>query len=73
MPLAADQLPHPARHLGPRSARPPRGKWLWILPVWALDAGRRLVKQGVKDGKLGPGAKVATLGSPLAVTPPADR
>ncbi|MBT2539649.1 DUF1917 domain-containing protein [Streptomyces sp. ISL-44] len=41
----------------------PHGKWLWFLPIRALDAGWRLVKQAVEDGKLGPGAKVATLGS----------
>ncbi|MGW2515171.1 putative phosphothreonine lyase domain-containing protein [Streptomyces scopuliridis] len=39
------------------------GKWLWFLPVRALDAGWRLVKTGVEAGQLGPGAKVATLGS----------
>ncbi|MFJ3519841.1 putative phosphothreonine lyase domain-containg protein [Streptomyces sp. NPDC090131] len=43
----------------------PHGKWLWFLPVRALDAGWRLVKQAVEDGKLGPGAKVATLGNPF--------
>ncbi|MCC3771354.1 putative phosphothreonine lyase domain-containg protein, partial [Streptomyces sp. UNOC14_S4] len=42
----------------------PHGKWLWFLPVRALDAGWRLVEQAVEDGKLGPGAKVATLGHP---------
>ncbi|WP_164551915.1 putative phosphothreonine lyase domain-containg protein [Streptomyces sp. WAC 01529] len=39
------------------------GKWLWFLPVRALDAGWRLIKTAVEGGQLGPGAKVATLGS----------
>lgn len=39
------------------------GKWLWFLPVRAVDAGWRLVKQSVEEGKLGPAAKVATLGN----------
>ncbi|MEU7600247.1 putative phosphothreonine lyase domain-containg protein [Streptomyces sp. NPDC041003] len=39
------------------------GKWLWFLPVRALDAGWRLIKAAVKAGQLGPGAKVATLGN----------
>ncbi|WP_425586371.1 putative phosphothreonine lyase domain-containg protein [Streptomyces sannanensis] len=39
------------------------GKWLWFLPVRALDAGWHLVKTAVEAGQLGPGAKVATLGS----------
>ncbi|MEV4872241.1 putative phosphothreonine lyase domain-containing protein [Streptomyces syringium] len=39
------------------------GKWLWFLPVRALDAGWRLIKTTVETGQLGPGAKVATLGS----------
>lgn len=39
------------------------GKWLWFLPVRALDAGWRLIKTAVEAGQLGPGAKVATLGS----------
>ncbi|WP_405361867.1 DUF1917 domain-containing protein [Kitasatospora sp. NBC_00085] len=41
----------------------PPGKWLWFLPIRALDAGWRLVERAVWDGKLGPGAKVATLGN----------
>lgn len=41
----------------------PHGKWLWFLPVRAVDAGWRLVKQAVEEGRLGPGAKVATLGN----------
>ncbi|MGK4586046.1 putative phosphothreonine lyase domain-containing protein [Kitasatospora sp. HPMI-4] len=43
----------------------PHGKWLWFLPVRALDAGWWLVKRAVEEGKLGPGAKVATLGNPF--------
>jgi len=39
------------------------GKWLWFLPVRALDAGWRTVKEAVEAGQLGPGAKVATLGN----------
>ncbi|MFJ7258329.1 putative phosphothreonine lyase domain-containing protein [Streptomyces sp. NPDC098085] len=39
------------------------GKWLWFLPLRALDAGWRLIKTAVEAGQLGPGAKVATLGS----------
>ncbi|MEU5599160.1 putative phosphothreonine lyase domain-containg protein [Streptomyces sp. NPDC020298] len=39
------------------------GKWLWFLPIRALDAGWRLIKTAVEAGQLGPGAKVATLGS----------
>ncbi|MEI7030798.1 putative phosphothreonine lyase domain-containg protein [Streptomyces pratensis] len=39
------------------------GKWLWFLPLRALDAGWRLIKTAVEGGQLGPGAKVATLGS----------
>ncbi|MBB4789401.1 putative phosphothreonine lyase domain-containing protein [Streptomyces nodosus] len=39
------------------------GKWLWFLPLRALDAGWCLVKTAVEAGQLGPGAKVATLGS----------
>jgi hypothetical protein len=39
------------------------GKWLWFLPVRALDAGWHLIKAAVEAGQLGPGAKVATLGS----------
>jgi hypothetical protein len=39
------------------------GKWLWFLPLRALDAGWRLIKAAVEAGQLGPGAKVATLGS----------
>ncbi|SHN34745.1 putative phosphothreonine lyase domain-containg protein [Streptomyces yunnanensis] len=37
------------------------GKWLWFLPVRALDAGWHLIKTAVEAGQLGPGAKVATL------------
>ncbi|MEU7298444.1 putative phosphothreonine lyase domain-containing protein [Streptomyces exfoliatus] len=33
------------------------------MPVLALDAGWRLIKTAVESGQLGPGAKVATLGS----------
>lgn len=43
----------------------PGGKWLWFLPVRALDVGWRQVKRAVEDGKLGPAAKVATLGNPF--------
>jgi len=39
------------------------GKWLWFLPLRALDAGWHLIKTAVESGQLGPGAKVATLGS----------
>ncbi|MGA5565268.1 putative phosphothreonine lyase domain-containing protein [Streptomyces platensis] len=39
------------------------GKWLWFLPVRALDPAWRLVKTAVEAGQLGPGAKVATLGN----------
>ncbi|MFF4041106.1 putative phosphothreonine lyase domain-containg protein [Streptomyces sp. NPDC001816] len=39
------------------------GKWLWFLPVRALDTGWHLIKTAVEAGQLGPGAKVATLGS----------
>ncbi|MEV6058144.1 putative phosphothreonine lyase domain-containg protein [Streptomyces sp. NPDC052107] len=39
------------------------GKWLWFLPVRALDAGWRTVKTAVEAGQLGPRAKVATLGN----------
>jgi hypothetical protein len=39
------------------------GKWLWFLPIRALDAGWRTVKTAVEAGQLGPGAKVATLGN----------
>ncbi|GAU71327.1 putative hypothetical protein [Streptomyces sp. NBRC 110611] len=39
------------------------GKWLWFLPVRALDAGWQLVKAAVEAGHLGPGTKVATLGN----------
>ncbi|MGW2922840.1 putative phosphothreonine lyase domain-containing protein [Streptomyces angustmyceticus] len=39
------------------------GKWLWFLPVRALDEGWHLVKTAVEDKHLGPGAKVATLGN----------
>ncbi|MGW2863289.1 putative phosphothreonine lyase domain-containing protein [Streptomyces sp. NPDC001205] len=37
------------------------GKWLWFLPVRALDAGWHRVKTAVEAGQLGPQAKVATL------------
>ncbi|MFE2729242.1 putative phosphothreonine lyase domain-containg protein [Kitasatospora sp. NPDC059327] len=47
----------------------PHGKWLWFLPVRALDAGWRLVQEAVEDGKLGPGAKAATLGNPFGGDP----
>jgi hypothetical protein len=43
----------------------PGGKWLWFLPVRALDAGWQQVRQAVEEGKLGPAAKVATLGNPF--------
>ncbi|MFF4820745.1 putative phosphothreonine lyase domain-containing protein [Kitasatospora sp. NPDC001309] len=43
----------------------PRGKWQWFLPVRTLDAGWRLVEKAVHEGKLGPSAKVATLGNPF--------
>ncbi|GLW02526.1 hypothetical protein Slala05_61560 [Streptomyces lavendulae subsp. lavendulae] len=39
------------------------GKWLWFLPVRALNAGWQLIKTAVEAGQLGPGAKVATLGN----------
>ncbi|MFB7512932.1 putative phosphothreonine lyase domain-containg protein [Streptomyces sp. NPDC056144] len=39
------------------------GKWLWFLPLRALDASWHLIKTAVEAGQLGPGAKVATLGS----------
>lgn len=39
------------------------GKWPWFLPIRALDAGWCLIKTAVEAGQLGPGAKVATLGS----------
>ncbi|MFE3205910.1 putative phosphothreonine lyase domain-containg protein [Embleya sp. NPDC059237] len=46
----------------PNSA-PIGGKWLWFLPLRALDGGWRRVRKAVRDGLLGPNAKVATLGS----------
>ncbi|MFJ3799996.1 putative phosphothreonine lyase domain-containing protein [Streptomyces sp. NPDC090088] len=39
------------------------GKWLWFLPVRALDVGWHLIKTAVEAGQLGPQAKVATLGN----------
>lgn len=39
------------------------GKWIWFLPVRALDSGWRRVRTAVRAGRLGPNAKVATLGS----------
>ncbi|MGW2542515.1 putative phosphothreonine lyase domain-containing protein [Kitasatospora sp. NPDC001574] len=51
-----------------RSGKPsatPHGKWLWFLPVRALDSGWRLVEDAVHKGELGPAAKVATLGNPF--------
>ncbi|GHE09066.1 putative phosphothreonine lyase domain-containing protein [Streptomyces alanosinicus] len=38
-------------------------KWLWFLPVRALDAARHLIRTAVEAGQVGPGAKVATPGS----------
>ncbi|MFJ6382722.1 putative phosphothreonine lyase domain-containing protein [Kitasatospora sp. NPDC092039] len=48
-----------------RPSAKPYGKWLWFLPLRALDAGWQLVEKAVHEGKLGPIAKVATLGNPF--------
>ena len=55
----AATLDFPGGEHGPDRA----GKWLWFLPVRALDAGWRLVKKAVEQDQLGPRAKVSTLGT----------